>query len=84
MLHTVMAAAFEHMQEAPDIGVDISVGVVERVADAGLRGEMDHALGLLLGEGRFHDLRLRESALMKRKPLRPWSRASRASLRETS
>ena len=53
MLDPVMAAALEDVQEAGDVGIDISVRVVERVADAGLRGEMHDALRLLRGEGRL-------------------------------
>ncbi len=56
MLDAVMAAAFEHMQEARDVGVDISVGVVKGVAHAGLGREVDDAVGLLLGEYRLDDL----------------------------
>ena len=66
-----MAAAFEHMQEAPDIGVDIGVRVIERVADAGLRGEMDDALGLLLGEDRPHHLLVGEVGLDEMKSVAP-------------
>src|SRR6478752_1820356 len=51
-----MSAALEHRQEAPDIGIDISLRMMERVADAGLRGEMDDALGLLIGKDSFHHL----------------------------
>ena len=47
----MVAAAFEHVQEALTYWLDIGVRVVERVADAGLRGEMDDAVGPLLGEG---------------------------------
>ncbi len=50
MLDAVMAAALQHVEEARDIGVDISVGVAERVADARLRREMDHAGHALFGE----------------------------------
>ncbi len=55
MLNPMMAAAFEYMQKARDVGVDIVMGVIERVAHTGLRGEMDHALRLLRGKGRVHD-----------------------------
>lgn len=63
MLNTVVAAAFEHMESACDIGLDISVGVVQRVADAGLRREMDDALWPLLGEHRLDHLALGQVCL---------------------
>ena len=50
MLDAVVAAAFEHVQEAGDVGVDIGVGVVEGIADARLRREVDDPLEALLGE----------------------------------
>ena len=53
MLDPVMAAAFEHVQEAGDVRIDISVRMVERVADPCLRGEMHDALRFLRGEGRL-------------------------------
>ena len=59
------------MQKAPDIGVDIGVRVIERVADAGLRGEMDDALGLLLGKDRPHDLLVDEVGLDEMKSVAP-------------
>jgi hypothetical protein len=43
--------------------------VVERVADAGLRGEMNDAVGPLLGEGRLDDSPVSEIALDEGKPL---------------
>ena len=59
------------MQEALDIGVDISVRMLQRVADAGLRGEMDDALGLLLGEDRANDLLVGEVGLDEMKSVAP-------------
>jgi hypothetical protein len=71
MLHLRVAAAFEHMQEAPDIGVDISVRMLQRIAHAGLRGEMDDALRLLLGEDRAHDFLVGEVGLDEMKSVAP-------------
>ena len=38
----IVAAAFEHVDEAFEIGVDVSVRMVGRITHAGLRREMDH------------------------------------------
>ena len=53
MLDPVMPAAFEDVQKASDVRADISMRVIERVADPGLRREMHDPLWLLLGEGRL-------------------------------
>ena len=63
MLDAVVTAALEHMQGSGDIGVDISVRVIERIADAGLRGEMNDALGPLLGENRLDHFTLGKVSL---------------------
>ena len=44
MLHAAVAAAFEHVHEADDVAVDVGVRVLQRIAHAGLRGEVDHAV----------------------------------------
>ena len=54
MLDAVMTAALEDVQEADQVGIDIGVRIVERVADAGLRGEMQDALRLVFREQPFH------------------------------
>jgi len=41
-----MAASFEDVEEADDVAVDVGARVLQRVAHAGLRGEVDHAVGL--------------------------------------
>ena len=40
-----MAARLEEVRESDEIGVDIGAGIFERVANAGLGGEMDHLGG---------------------------------------
>ena len=63
VLDAVMAAAFEHIQESHDIGIEIRMGVVEGVTDASLRRHMHHPLGPLLGEGRLDDRSIGEVGL---------------------
>jgi hypothetical protein len=63
MLNLMMAAALEDMQKTPDIGINIGVRVIERIADAGLRREMDDAVRLLFGEHRLYHLALGEVRL---------------------
>ena len=52
VLHTVVAAAFEHVHEADDVAVDVGVRVLQRIAHAGLRRQMDDDIdvgGLVFG-----------------------------------
>ena len=44
MLDAVVAAAFENVEEADEIGIGVGVRMVEGVAHAGLRGEMHDAV----------------------------------------
>ena len=50
MLRLGGAAAFQDVQEADDVGVHVGARALEAVADAGLGGEIDHRIGLDLGE----------------------------------
>ena len=48
----IVAAAFQDVEEAVEIGVDIGVRVDQRMAHAGLRGEMHDVGKAVLGEQR--------------------------------
>ena len=48
-----MPAQLQHVDEADQVAVDVGVRILERVAHAGLRGEMDHAAEAVLVEQRF-------------------------------
>ena len=48
-----MAAAFQHVEEAGEIGIEIGVGILQRVAHAGLGGEMHHRPEAAAGEELF-------------------------------
>src|SRR5882724_3042757 len=53
MLATVMAATLQHVDEAFDVSINISVGVLQRIANAGLCREMDDHGKAVLSEKRF-------------------------------
>ena len=42
MLGAAVAAAFENIEKAREIGVEIGMRILQRVAHARLRGEMHH------------------------------------------
>ena len=46
----VVAAGFEDVVEADEVGFDVGVGVVDAVANASLGGEVDDNVGLVLGK----------------------------------
>ena len=54
MLDAVVAAAFQHVQRADDVGVDVGMRVFHAVADARLRGEVDNPLRSRLGKQPLH------------------------------
>ena len=53
MLAIVVTAAFQDVDEALEIGIDIGMGMLQRVAHAGLRREMDHHGEATLSEQRL-------------------------------
>ena len=68
MFDAAMAARFEHVEEADDIALDVGVRVLQRVAHAGLRGEIDHAVGLEAVEGGFQRRAVFQRAFDEREP----------------
>ena len=54
--HLVVAAAFQDVHEADDVAVDIGMRVFDRVAHAGLGGEVDDAVEFFFGEELFDAL----------------------------
>ena len=54
MLDAVVAAAFEDVQEADDVAVDVDVRILDRIAHAGLRREVDDAAEFLGRKQRLH------------------------------
>ena len=50
MLAAIVPAAFQHIEEALHVGIDIGVRIVQRMAHAGLRREMDDMREFVLGE----------------------------------
>ena len=81
----LVPAALQHVEEADEVGVDIGVRVLERVAHAGLGREMHHdrrAGSRRTGQG--WPSRSARSSRSKVKPGRPSSRSRRARFRRGS
>ena len=54
MLHLVVAAAFENIGETDDIALDVSVRILQGIANAGLGGQVDDLVELLVGKQLVH------------------------------
>src|SRR5258707_9356504 len=54
MAYAAVTAAFEDVTEADEVRIDVGLGILERVAHARLRREMDHRIELLAREERAH------------------------------
>ncbi len=70
-----LAAAFEHIEEADQIGVDVGVRIDQRIANAGLGGEMHDVGKPVRREQRGHrvavcEIGLLEAKLRERRKLR--------------
>ena len=47
-----MPTAFEYIDEADEIGIDVGMGIDERIADSGLGGKIDHGVeAIFIKEG---------------------------------
>ena len=63
VLDWMAAAGFEDVVEADEVALDVGVGVGDGVADAGLRGEVDDYVRLMLVEDFVDERFIREVAL---------------------
>ena len=66
-----MSTSLEHVDEPDDIGIHIGMGMVERVAHAGLSSEMDDTLKRVLGEQPRHGFAVGDIQLDERKAVTP-------------
>src|SRR5215210_1460122 len=46
----MVPACLQYVEESGDVAFDVGVGILERIAHTGLRGEMDHAVEALVRE----------------------------------
>src|SRR6266480_4622485 len=54
MLDAGAPAAFENVQKTDDVAIDVRVGILERIAHAGLSRQMNDAIGRFALEDIFH------------------------------
>src|SRR6266480_5056104 len=54
MLNAGVPAAFENVQKTDDVAIDVRVGILERIAHAGLSRQMNDAIGWFALEDIFH------------------------------
>ena len=59
----IVPASFQNIDEAFEIGVDVSVGMVDRIAHAGLGREVDHHREPMPGKQRGHRRTIRKIGL---------------------
>src|SRR5262245_60879625 len=61
--------AFEHVAESHNIGVDVLLGMVDRISDASLRSEMDDDLKAIRREQSRHRVAIDDVEAFERKAL---------------
>src|SRR3954451_10456786 len=64
----MMPASFQHIEKAFEIALGISVRMVDRIADAGLRGEMDNSREAVFCPQPVHRFTIGKIDLFERKP----------------
>jgi hypothetical protein len=62
-----MPAALQHVHEADEVAVDVGMRVLQRIAHAGLRRQVDHAVEALAGKQPLHAGAVGDVELTKRK-----------------
>jgi len=60
-----MPASFQNIEEPGEIGVEIGVGVLQRVTDTGLRGKMHHRSKFAVAKYGLYALAIGEIDLVK-------------------
>jgi hypothetical protein len=68
VLDAVVAAGLQDVHEADDVALDVGVWILQRVAHAGLRGEVDHPLRPEVGEGRVERGAVLQRRAQEREP----------------
>ena len=62
MLDPVVAAGFENVHEAGNIGIDVGARVFDTVSDTGLGSEVDHAIETMFGKSLFDSSAVAQTA----------------------
>ena len=77
VLDAVVAAGLEDVHEADDVAFNVGVRVLQRVAHAGLGGEIDHALRPEVGEREVHRVTVLERGALETE-VRMWRQSRQA------
>ena len=64
----IVPASFQNIDKALEIGVDVGMGMIDRMAHAGLGREVDHHRKPMLGKQRSHRRTIRQIGLHETEP----------------